>query len=156
MAAEDLTKAQELDSNIVLPAIDFFSEPRSFHCCHKVRQRRSWDNCRPLIEKDLTERGFTELVFVREFPDLHCAELTGEFDGQPGTILVTCQQTGQSTVTLPCPDHPADSGSEELPCSLLVLQLSGSNGAVAEVARFEREWNPHVEDGEPVIMNYHL
>ena len=156
LAAADLTKAQELDSNIVLPGIGVFSDTDPSSVATQSVEATVWHDCRPLIEKDLTERGFRELVFVREYPDLLCAELTAAFDGQPGKILVTCQQTGQSTVTLPCPDHPADSGSEELPCSLLVLQLSGSNGAVAEVARFEREWNPHVEDGEPVIMNYHL
>ena len=150
LAAADLTKAQELDSNIVLPGIGAFSDtdPSS--------SATIWDSCRLLIEKDLGERGFSSLIFVREFPDLHCAELTGDFDGQARTVLVACQQQGQTSVTLPCPDHTAVAGTRKLPCSLLVLRLSGSNGTVAKVARFEQEWNPDVGEGEPVIMKYHM
>jgi len=155
-AAEDLTKAQDLDSNIVLPGLDFFSDRDLSSSATEVLSATVWDSCRTLIEKDLGERGFSSLVFVREFPDLHCAEMTGSFDGQSRTVLVTCQQQGQTSVTLPCPDPAVEAGSEQQPCSLLVLRLSDKSGAVAEVAQFEQEWHPNADDGKPVIMKYNL
>jgi hypothetical protein len=109
-----------------------------------------------LITGELADRGFTKLRFVREFPDLQCAELTSEFDGKPSTVLVTCQQTGKSTGTLPCPDLPELAGGERRPCSLLVLQLSENNGIAPKVARFEQQWNPQTQNGSPVIMDYEL
>jgi len=155
-AADDLTKAQELDSNIVLPTIDFFSNAAPSAAATQVMANSLWDSCRPMIEEELADRGFTVLVFVREFPDLQCAELTGEFDGQPRTVLVTCQQEGQSTVSLPCPDSEAVAGDKRLLCSLLVLRMSGKNGVTPSVARFEQQWSPDAQAGEPVIMNYDL
>ncbi len=155
-AADDLTKAQELDSNIVLPTIDFFSDAAPSAAATKVMARSVWDSCRPFIEEELADRGFTVLVFVREFPDLQCAELTGEFDGQPRTVLVTCQQKGQSSVSLPCPDSQSVAGEKRILCSLLVLQMSGENGVDPMVARFEQQWNPDAQAGEPLIMNYNL
>jgi len=154
LAAEDLTKAQELDSNIVLPAIDFFSDAPPSTAATKVLAASAWDNCRTLIESELADRRFTELVLVREFPDLQCAELTGEFDGQPVAILVACQQAGQSTVTLPCPDFPKLAAGDRPPCSLLVLQVPDGNGTSPKVTRFEQQWNPQNQNGSPVIMSY--
>ena len=156
LAAEDLTRAQELDSNIVLPAIDFFSDVAPSAAAAEVMAASAWDSCRPFIEEELAERGFTKLVFVREFPDLQCAELTGEFDGTPSTVLVTCQQTGKSTVTLPCSDVSKLAGGERRPCSLLVLQMPDGNGIAPKVARFEQLWNPQSRNGSPVIMDYEL
>ncbi len=156
LAAEDLTRAQELDSNIVLPALDFFKDVALSAAATEVMAASAWESCRPLIEEELAERGFTKLVFVREFPDLQCAELTGEFDGQRGTVLVTCQQGGQSTVTLPCPDLPKLAGGEPRPCTLLVLQGPDKNGTAPKVARFEQQWNPQTQNGSPVIMEYEL
>ena len=156
LAAADLTRAQDLDSNIVLPAIDFFSDAPHSAATADVRTVSVWDSCRPLIEAELADRGFTEVVFVREFPDLQCAELTGKFSGQRGTILVTCQQTGKSTVTLPCPDLLALAGGERLPCTLLVLQGPDQNGTAAKVVRFEQQWNPETAHGSPVMMDYEL
>ena len=156
LAADDLKKAQELDSNIVLPTIDFFSDAAPSAAATGAMSRSVWDSCRPFIEEELADRGFTVLVFVREFPDLQCAELTGEFDGQLRTVLVTCQQNGQSSVSLPCPDSQPDAGDNRLLCSLLVLRISGENGVDPMVARFEQQWNPDAQGGEPVIMNYNL
>ena len=156
LAAEDLTRAQELDSNIVLPAIDFFKDVAPSAAGKEVMAASAWESCRPLIEVELAERGFTKLVFVREFPDLQCAELAGEFDGTPSTVLVTCQQTGKSTVTLPCPDLPKLPGGERPPCSLLVLEVPARNGTAPKVARFEQQWNPQSQNGSPVIMEYEL
>ena len=156
LAAEDLTRAQKLDSNIVLPSIDFFSDVPPSAAATELMASSAWDSCRPLIEEELASRGFTKLVFVREYPDLQCAELTGEFNGQPGTVLVTCQQTGKSTVTLPCPDLPELAGGERRPCALLVLQVPDRNGTVPKVARFEQQWNPQTQNGSPVIMDYEL
>ena len=155
-AAEDLTKAQELDNNIVLPGIDFFNDQELSASATEVVSTTEWESCRTLIEKDLGERGFSSLVFVREFPDFLCAELTGAFDGQSRTVLVACQQQDQTTFTLPCPDPSVEAGSEQQPCSLLVMRLSGKSGTVAEVAQFEQEWHPNANDGKPVIMNYRL
>jgi hypothetical protein len=93
---------------------------------------------------------------VREFPDFRCAELTAEFDGVRYKVLVACQQHGQSTITLPCPVHVADSGTDVRPCSLLVLQLADAKETPVKTVRFEQNWNPGAEDGEPVIMNYPL
>ena len=156
LAAEDLTRAQELDSRIVLPAIDFFRDTPPSAAVTAGMAASVWDGCRPCIEVVLAERGFTKLVFVREFPDLQCAEITAEFDGQPSTVLVTCQQTGKSTVTLPCPDLPELPGGERRPCSLLVLQMAENNGIAPKVARFEQQWNPQSQNGSPVIMDYEL
>ncbi len=156
LAAEDLTRAQALDSNIVVPSIDFFSDALPSAAGTPVLASSAWDRCRPLIEKELADRGFTELVFVREFPDLQCAELTGEFDGKPNTVLVTCQQKGKSTVTLPYPDLPTLAGVERQPCVLLVLQVPDKDGSDPEVARFELQWNPQSQNGSPVIMDYEL
>ena len=156
LAAEDLTKAQELDSNIVLPAIDFFSDAPPSAAATELIASSAWDSCRPFIAQELADRGFTKLVFVREYPDLQCAELTGEFDGQPGTVLVTCQQDGQSTVTLPCPDLPKLAGGEPRPCTLLVLHGPDKNGTSPKVVRFEQQWNPQTQNGSPVIMDYEL
>ena len=155
MAADDLKRAQELDSNIVLPTIDFFSDAATTAVATNVMAVSAWDSCRPLIEQELADRGFTEVVFVREYRDLNCAELKSEFDGQPRTVLVTCQQKGQSTMTLPCPASQADDGSETPTCSLLVLRPAGKNGP-AKVARFEQEWDSDLEVGEPLIINYPL
>lgn len=156
LAAEDLKMAQELDSNIILPAIDFFNEDSTSAAAKAVPTSSAWDSCRPWIEEELTERGFTKLVIVREFPDLKCAELTGEFDGQLSTVLVTCQQTGTSTVTLPCPDLLKLAGGERRPCSLLVLQMPDDNGTAPKVSRFAQQWNPQTQNGSPVIMEYEL
>ena len=156
LAAEDLTKAQELDSNIVLPAIDFFRDVAPSAAVTKGMASSAWDGCRPLIEKELAERGFTKLVFVLEFPDLQCAELSGEFDGQPSTVLVTCQQTGKSTVTLPCPDLPKLADGERRVCALLVLRVPDGNGTAPKVTRFEQQWDPQTQNGSPVIMDYQL
>lgn len=156
LAAEDLTRAQELDSNIVVPSIDFFSDAQPSAAATEVMATSVWNSCRPLIEKELAERGFSQLVFVREFPDLRCAELTGQFDGKLSTVLVTCQQKGKSTVTLPCPDVSILVGVERPTCSLLVLQVPGDNGTVPEVARFEQQWNPQTQNGSPVLMDYEL
>jgi tetratricopeptide (TPR) repeat protein len=155
-ASEDLTRAQELDNNIVLPGIDFFRDADPATSATEVVTAGVWDSCRLLIEKDLGERGFSSLVFVREFPDLHCAELTGAIDGQARTVLVTCQQQGQTSVTLPCPDVSGETGGPQPSFSLLVLRLSRKSDAVAEVAQFEQEWHPDADDGKPVIMNYNL
>ncbi len=156
LAADDLTRAQALDSNIVLPSIDFFSDAQPSAAATAVMASSPWDRCRPLIEKELAERGFTQLVFVREFPDLQCAELTGDFDGKPNTVLVTCQQKGKSTVTLPCPDLRTLAGVERPPCVLLVLQVPDKDGSAPAVARFEQQWNPQAQNGSPVIMDYEL
>ncbi len=156
LAAEDLTRAQELDSNIVLPAIDFFKNVVQSAAATEVMAASAWDSCRPVIEEELADRGFTKLVFVREFLDLQCAELAAEFDGQLTTVLVTCQQTGKSTITLPCPDLTELVGGERRPCSLLVLKVSENNGIAPQVARFEQQWNPQTQNGSPVIMDYEL
>ena len=156
LAAEDLTKAQELDSNIVLPAIDFFRDVAPSAAATEGMASSAWDGCHRLIEVELAERGFTKLVFVREFPDLQCAELSGEFDGQPSTVLVTCQQTGKSTVTLPCPDLPKLADGERRVCALLVLQVPDGNGTAPRVTRFEQQWNPQTQNGSPVLMDYQL
>jgi hypothetical protein len=156
LAADDLTRAQKLDSNIVLPALDFFRDDPPFAAATEVQAASAWDSCRPLIEEELAGRGFTKLVFVREYPDLQCAELTGEVGGLSGTVLVTCQQTGKSTVTLPCPDLLRLAGGERRPCSLLVLQVPDRNGIAPKVARFEQQWNPQTQNGSPVILDYEL
>jgi len=156
LAAEDLTRAQELDSNIVLPAIDFFKDVAPSAAATEVMAASAWESCRPLIEEELAERGFTKLVYVREFPDLQCAELAGEFDGKPSTVLVTCQQAWKSTLTLPCPDLPKLPGGERRPCTLLVLEVPDRNGTAPKVARFEQSWNPQSQNGSPVIMEYEL
>lgn len=155
LAAEDLTKAQELDSNIVIPAIDVFSDIAKSAAATEVMPDDNWKICCSLVEKELSERGFTELVFVREFPDLRCAELTGKFDGQPRKILITYQQANQSTVTLPCVDFQS-TNSETPSYALLVLQMPGDSKATSNVIRFDMNWNPRPETGEPVIMNYTL
>ena len=157
LAAEDLTRAQKLDSNIVLPSIDVFSDiPPSAAAAAELMASSAWDSCRPWIEEELADRGFTKLIFVREYPDLLCAEMTGEFQGQPGTVLVTCQHIGKSTVTLPCLDLPELAGGERRPCALLVLQVPDSKDAAPKVARFEQQWNPQTQNGSPVIMDYEL
>lgn len=156
LAAEDLTEAQKLDSNIVLPGLDFFKDPDPAASAAQGDVATAWQHCRPVIERDLTERGFSELVFVREFPDFCSAELTGEFEGVPCKVLVACQQHGQSTIALPCPDHEADAAKDGRPCSLLVLQLADAKETPAKIVRFEQNWNPAADAGEPVIMNYSL
>lgn len=156
LAADDLTRAQELDSNIVLPAIDFFSDALHSAAATEATPASVWDTCRPLIAGELANRGFTKLVFVREFPDLQCAELTSEFDGRPNSVLVTCQQPGKSTITLPFPDLPELAGGGRRPCSLLVLQIPDNNGIAPKVSRFQQEWNPRTQNGSPVIMDYEL
>lgn len=155
LAAEDLAKAQELDSNIVIPAIDVFSDIAKSAAATEVMPDDNWKTCCSLLEKELSERGFTELVFVREFPDLRCAELTGEIDGQSRKILITYQQTDQSTVTLPCVDFQSTNG-ETPSYALLVLQMPGNGKATSNVIRFDMNWNPNPKTGEPVIMNYTL
>lgn len=155
LAAEDLTKAQDLDSNIVIPAIDVFSDIAKSAAATEVIADEKWNTCCSIVEKELAERGFTELVFVREFPDLRCAELKGEIDGQPRTILVTYQQADQSTVTLPCVDFQSTNG--ETPShALLVLQMPDDNNKTSGVMRFDMNWNPSLKTSEPVIMNYTL
>jgi len=154
-AAEDLTKAQELDSNIVIPTIDVFSDIAKSAAATEAMPDDSWKTCCSLAEKELSERGFTELVFVREFPDLRCAELTGEIDGQPHTILVTYQQAAQSTVTLPCVDFESTNG-EKPSYVLLVLKMPDARKTSSDVIRFDMNWNPGPQTGEPVIMNYAL
>jgi tetratricopeptide (TPR) repeat protein len=156
LAAEDLTRAQELDSNIVVPSVDFFGDTQPSAAATEVVASSVWGSCRPVIEAELADRGFTQLVFVREFPDLQCAELTGEFDGTPGTVLVTCQEKGKSTVTLPCLDLPTLAGAERPTCSLLVLRRPVENGTTPQVSRFEQRWSPESHNGSPVIMDYQL
>ncbi len=154
-AAEDLTKAQELDSNIVIPAIDVFSDIAESAAATEAMPQDSWKTCCSLAEKELSERGFTELVFVREFPDLRCAELSGEIDGLPHMILVTYQQAAQSTVTLPCVDFESKNGEKPL-YALLVLKMPNDSKPSSDVIRFDLNWNPGPKTGEPVIMNYAL
>jgi len=155
LAVEDLSKAQELDSNIVIPAIDVFSDIAKSAAATEVMPDDSWKACCSLVEKELSERGFTELVCVREFPDLRCAELIGEIDGQPRTILVTYQQADQSTITLPCVDTQSTNG-ETPSYALLVLQMPDDSETTSDVIRFDMNWKPSPETGEPVIMNYRL
>jgi tetratricopeptide (TPR) repeat protein len=154
-AAADLTKAQELDSNIVIPAIDVFTDIAKSASVTEVISDNSWKTCCSLAEKELSQRGFTELVVVREFPDLRCAELAGEIDGQPRTILVSYQQTAQSTVTVPCVDSHS-TGDEKPSYALLVLQMPDEGTTTSEVIRFDMNWNPEPKTGEPLIMNYTL
>ena len=156
LAAEDLAQAQKLDSNIVLPGLDFFKDPDPAVSAGQAGVATAWQHCRPVIERDLTERGFSALVFAREYPDFRCAELTAEFDGVSYKVLVACQQHGQSTITLPCPDPAGDSEPEVRPCSLLVLQFADAKETPVKIVRFEQNWNPEADAGEPVIMNYPL
>ena len=155
LAAEDLTKAQELDSNIVIPAIDVFSDIAKSAAVTEMIPDESWKNRCSQVEKELSARGFTELIFVREFPDLQCAELTGEIDGQPRTILVTYQHAKQATVTLPCVNFRSTKG-ENPSYALLVLQMLDDSKMKSDVIRFDKNWNPEPKTGEPVIMNYTL
>ncbi len=155
LAAEDLTKAQELDSNIVIPAIDVFSDIANSAAATEVMRDTTWKICCSSVENELSERGFTELVFVREFPDLRCAELTGRIDGQPRTILVTYQQLDQSSVNLPCVDFQSTNG-ETQSCALLVLRMPDDSKTTSNVIRFVMNWKPSPITGEPVIMNYTL
>ena len=154
-AAEDLAKAQELDSNIVIPAIDVFSDIAKSAAATEAMPNDNWKTCCCAVEKELAERGFSQLVFVREFPDLRCAELTGEINGQPRTILVTYQQADESTVTLPCVDFQPTNG-ETPSYALLVLQMPDDSKMTSNVVRFDINWNPVPKTGEPVIMNYAL
>lgn len=154
-AAADLAKAQELDSNIVIPAIDVFSEIAKSAAATAMMPADNWTSCRSLMENELTERGFSQLIFVREFSDLRCAELTGVVDGQTRTILVTCQNADQSTVTLPCVNSESTSSGTP-PFALLVMHAPDGSSTTLEVARFEMNWSPRSEIGEPVIMNYNL
>lgn len=156
LAADDLRQAQELDGNIVIPAIDFFNNTPPSAAATEVMAGSAWESCRSFIQKDLADRGFTELIFVQQFPDLQCAELTGKFEGRTGVILVTCQQQGQSTVTLPYMDRAALAGNERPSCSLLVLRMPENNGHSPEVTRFEQQWDPSSQTGAAVIMNYEL
>lgn len=154
-AAEDLAKAQEMDSNIVIPAIDVFSDIAKSAAATEVMPDDNWKTCCFAVEKKLAERGFTELVFVREFPDLRCAELTGEIEGLRRTILVTYQRAKQSSVTLPCVDFQPTNG-ERPSYALLVLRMPDDNNKTSDVIRFDMNWSPSPKTGEPVIMNYTL
>lgn len=109
----------------------------------------------PTWRKNLQNAVLRELVFVRQFPDLRCAELTGEIDGQRRTILATYQQVDQSTITLPCVDFQLTNG-ESPSFALLVLQTPDDSKAKSDVIRFDMNWNPSPKTGEPVIMNYTL
>ena len=156
LAAEDLTKAQDLDDNIVIPAINVFSDVTPIAAATEVLAESTWNNYRSSVTEKLAARGFTELVFVKEFPDLKCAELMGEIHGESRTVLVTIQAKDKAFATLPYVDFKSLTDGEQPLCSLLVLRLSDKKGTVSEVVRFDLEWNPKLRTGEPVVMDYQL
>ena len=150
LASADLQKAQALDDNIILPGLDFFTEPTA----SATQQSDAWATLRDVATQQLTERGFTDVALVREFPSFQCAELSGVQEGQSRTILLTCCPTDQTSLTVPAVASTSDSNGLVPPCTLLVLRSPAPEGAAARVIRFELDWNPSSHVRQSVIVRY--
>lgn len=161
----DLQTAQKLDSNIVLPDLDWAAHApvTEVVMARPVMQPAAdpWTECMAFVISRLEQSGVTQLSTVADAPAHHCAKLSGTFEGQPVTVYVAMTGSADARqVVLPGLD---DQNSHSEKWLLLVRPTAAAHTSPeAEAPQpFEmvteiRDWNPEPDQREPVLTRVRL
>jgi len=145
LAAEDLKRAQSLDDNIVLPALDFFGRETASVGDNVRPDDNAWQALKSAAEKELTDRGFSSVKLLNEYPAFQCAAYTAEYDGAGWTLVVGTQTGDAESLTLPA--TPAEASN----VALLILKTESGTSTVSD---FQQPWKPASRNSEPVLVRY--
>jgi tetratricopeptide (TPR) repeat protein len=157
LAAEDFQKAQSLDDNIILPDIDFFADTTpSAETTAQPSGSDVWKTVLDAAEKELMNRGATDIKLVAEHPSFQCAEYSAIIDNKAWRILVSCGPDGRDSLTLPAvsKSNEADEIDTAL-VALLILNLDAANGRPS-IGRFEKPWSFSGTATDSVIQRYRV
>jgi len=136
-AKKDLEQAQEMDDSIVIPGLDFFGT--AGHTATPSESPDVWLSYRTAAEKILSERGFSDVKFTREFPSLRCAICSVQDQNRPRRIVVCGRHTDGSIII---PESGEESATSTAIESLLILRQDEASAIVAEKFIDDRSGTP--------------
>lgn len=161
----DLKQAQKLDSNIVLPDLDWAAHApvTEVVMARPVMQPAAdpWNDCMTFVAARLEQSGVTQLSTVADAPAHHCAKLSGTFEDQPVTVYVAMARSADARqVVLP----GLDDQNSHSKMWLVVVRPTGAAEASSETESpqpFEfvaeiRDWRPEPDQREPVLTRVRL
>lgn len=136
-AKKDLEQAQEMDDSIVIPGLDFFGT--AGQTATPSDSPDVWLSYRTAAEKILSERGFSDMKFTREFPSLRCAICSVQDQNGPRRIVVCGRHTDGSIII---PESGEESATSTAMESLLILRQDEASIIVAEKFIDDRSGTP--------------
>ncbi len=149
----DLSKAQELDGNIIVPDLDLLQDVAS------TDSDKSWQSFLDVAKAKLAERGFTEVRQLAANASLRFAIYTGQLDGTSTQILTAGlvandddPQSRQILVPQEFLDAPEAATEPRRSRTVLILEESKSDEHSWNVLDMISDWQPDGKKIQPHIM----
>ena len=148
--------AQELDSDIVIPDVGFFTQS-SGSATETTDDNGSalWIEARTLAEQDLKNRGATDIELVQDFPVHRCGLFRVTMDGSAQSVVVS--MAGDKSFELPAELLQNESASASAtssptqPQHLLLISSPAGSSKELSVALFQPNWNAA---GRPSLLRF--
>lgn len=155
-----LKHAQQLDSNIVVPEIDWLESAPATEVvmARPVLQQDSdpWVGCLAFVASHLSAADVTDLTTLAEAPLHRCAKLSGRWREQPVTIYVALAETVDvRRIVLPELNGVTEGNSAWL---LVVGPRETADDAepAFKVMREIRDWRPSSDQQQPVLTRVRI